>query len=274
MTTPKTPWSRAILGAIEEQGLSERQVSIAAVGHESAIRSLKRGVDPRASTLAALASELGLEFHVGAPRTATPALTPAVQTGAYVTDLSSWFGSGGVRFSAEGCAWFGAGVLTDLNTDPAFCRAAEVLDSAMAPTLPPASVALVDLQRTTPKDGGIFLVGRSLPPTLRRLSRDGAEWHLTPDNPAWPAEPLGNLRRADRPGALALLRPATRPQRAPRRTCRERDQDDDPQSPTLGSAHIEAVSPSPHSNRAPIRWPGSKLASCAHSTSTLCRPRW
>ena len=190
----EVPWARAILAAIERQGLSERQVSLAAVGHESAIRSLKRGTDPRASTLAALARELGLEFHVGEPR--APARPVAADTGAFVTSLSPALGMTGVRFSAQGCAWFGAGVLADLHTDPAFCRAVEVLDSSMAPTLPPASVALVDLQRTVPLDGAVFLVGRSRAPMLRRLVRDpGATngWRLAADNTAWPEERLLDL---------------------------------------------------------------------------------
>ena len=57
-----------ILRAIAERELSERGVSIAAVGHESAVRSLKRGVDPRASTLVALCEHLGLDFYIGPPR--------------------------------------------------------------------------------------------------------------------------------------------------------------------------------------------------------------
>ena len=188
-----TPWSTAILAAIANKGISERQVSLAAVGHESAIRSLKRGVDPRASTLAALAAELGLEFHVGPPRVQAPARVPAEETGAHVTYLSACLGAGGVRFSAEGCAWFGAGVLADLDTDPAFCRAAEVLDDSMAPALPPASVALVDLERTAPREGGIFLVGRTQAPALRRLARNGDAWSLEPDNPGWRAQPLDDV---------------------------------------------------------------------------------
>ena len=42
---------------------------MAAVGHESAIRSIKRGMDVRASTLRRVCEELGLEFYVGPPRT-------------------------------------------------------------------------------------------------------------------------------------------------------------------------------------------------------------
>lgn len=42
---------------------------MAAVGHESAIRSIKRGMDVRASTLQRVCEELGVEFYVGPPRT-------------------------------------------------------------------------------------------------------------------------------------------------------------------------------------------------------------
>ena len=61
-------YSDAILAALARSGRSGREVSIAAVGHESAIRSIKRGMDVRASTLRALCEELGLEFYVGPPR--------------------------------------------------------------------------------------------------------------------------------------------------------------------------------------------------------------
>ena len=118
---------------------------------------------------------------------------PAEETGAHVTHLSACLGADGVRFSAEGCAWFGAGVLADLDTDPAFCRAAEVLDDSMAPMLPPASVALVDTERTAPREKGVFLVGRKQAPALRRLTRNGDAWSLEPDNPGWRAQPLDDF---------------------------------------------------------------------------------
>ncbi len=65
------PYSDAILAALARSGRAGREVSIAAVGHESAIRSIKRGMDVRTSTLRALCEELGLEFYVGPPRLTT-----------------------------------------------------------------------------------------------------------------------------------------------------------------------------------------------------------
>ena len=61
-------YSDAILAALARSRRSGREVSIAAVGHESAIRSIKRGMDVRVSTLMALCEELGLEFYVGPRR--------------------------------------------------------------------------------------------------------------------------------------------------------------------------------------------------------------
>ena len=61
-------YSDAILAALARSGRAGRDVSTAAVGHESAIRSIKRGMDVRTSTLRALCEELGLEFYVGPPR--------------------------------------------------------------------------------------------------------------------------------------------------------------------------------------------------------------
>ena len=57
-----------ILAALHRSGRSGRDVSMSAVGHESAIRTIKRGRDVRASTLRRVCEELGLEFYVGPPR--------------------------------------------------------------------------------------------------------------------------------------------------------------------------------------------------------------
>ena len=64
-------YSDALLEALAQSGRSGRDVSIDAVGHESAIRSLKRGLDLRVSTIQALCRVLGLEFYVGPPRAAS-----------------------------------------------------------------------------------------------------------------------------------------------------------------------------------------------------------
>ena len=61
-------YTDALLEALAQSGRSGREVSIDAVGHESAIRSLKRGLDLRVSTIQALCRVLGLEFYVGPPR--------------------------------------------------------------------------------------------------------------------------------------------------------------------------------------------------------------
>ena len=61
-------YADAILAALARSGRSGRSVSLAAVGHESAIRSIKRGMDVRVSTLLALCRELGLECYVGPHR--------------------------------------------------------------------------------------------------------------------------------------------------------------------------------------------------------------
>ncbi len=61
-------YADALFEALAQSGRSGRDVSIDAVGHESAIRSLKRGPDLRVSTIQALCQVLGLEFYVGPPR--------------------------------------------------------------------------------------------------------------------------------------------------------------------------------------------------------------
>lgn len=61
-------YTDAILSALSESGRSDREVSIAAVGHESAVRSVRRGLDLRGSTIEALCKALDLEFYIGPPR--------------------------------------------------------------------------------------------------------------------------------------------------------------------------------------------------------------
>lgn len=65
-------YRQALLEALAQSGRSGRDVSIEAVGHESAIRSLKRGLDMRVSTIQALCQVLELEFYVGPPREVGP----------------------------------------------------------------------------------------------------------------------------------------------------------------------------------------------------------
>lgn len=93
--------------------------------------------------------------------------------------------AGGARFSAQGCAWFGAGVLAQLDLDPDHCRAVEALDDSMAPQLPAASVTLADFRRREPRDGGVFVIGPEQQPMLRRVVDDAGSWRLEADDPAW-----------------------------------------------------------------------------------------
>lgn len=58
----------AMLAALEASGRSARKVSLDALGHESAVRSLKRKLDLRGSTIQAICRALDLEFYVGPPR--------------------------------------------------------------------------------------------------------------------------------------------------------------------------------------------------------------
>ena len=64
-----------LLKAVAESGRSNRAISIAAVGHDGAVRGLKRGLDLRVSTAQALCRELDLEFHIGPRR---PAVSPEI----------------------------------------------------------------------------------------------------------------------------------------------------------------------------------------------------
>ena len=62
------PYHKVLLEAVERSARSARDISLAAVGHESAVRSLRRGLDMRVSTVEGLCLELGLELHVGPSR--------------------------------------------------------------------------------------------------------------------------------------------------------------------------------------------------------------
>lgn len=75
-----------ILRAVSLSGRSGRDISIAAVRHDGAVRNLKRGQDLRVSTLEALCRELGVEFYVG-PRRAG-GLARALHTGSTLKEVS------------------------------------------------------------------------------------------------------------------------------------------------------------------------------------------
>ena len=64
------PYHKVLLEAVERSSRSAREISMAAVGHESAVRSLRRCLDMRVSTVEGLCRELGLELHIGPPRSA------------------------------------------------------------------------------------------------------------------------------------------------------------------------------------------------------------
>ena len=68
-----------ILRAVNLGGRSGRDISMAAVGHDSAVRNLKRGQDLRVSTLEALCRELDLEFYVGQPRLGPPGISKVLE---------------------------------------------------------------------------------------------------------------------------------------------------------------------------------------------------
>ena len=68
-----------LLRAISLSDRSARDISVAAVGHDSAVRNLKRGQDLRVSTLEALCRELGIEFYVGQPRLGPPGISKVLE---------------------------------------------------------------------------------------------------------------------------------------------------------------------------------------------------
>ena len=68
-----------LLEAIARSRRSAREISIAAVGHASAVRNLKQRRDIRASTLEALCRELDLEFYVGPGRAVPSEIAKALK---------------------------------------------------------------------------------------------------------------------------------------------------------------------------------------------------
>lgn len=57
-----------ILAFIAHSGRSDRDVSISATGHDTAVRDLRKNKSATLKTLTALCRELGLELYVGPPR--------------------------------------------------------------------------------------------------------------------------------------------------------------------------------------------------------------
>lgn len=68
----------ALIRAIDESGRSDRSISFAAVGHYTAVASLRRNGNLTVSTAAALCRELGLEIYIGPPRIVPAAISQAL----------------------------------------------------------------------------------------------------------------------------------------------------------------------------------------------------
>ena len=69
----------AILQAVEQSGRSDRSISSAALGQTSGVASLRRGTDPRLSSVMALCRELGLEISIGRPDAVPAGISQALE---------------------------------------------------------------------------------------------------------------------------------------------------------------------------------------------------
>ncbi len=68
---PRMSIRNRLLESISESGMSDRQVSVLATGSTDTVRNMRRGASPRTDTLEALCKSLGLELHVGPPRSSS-----------------------------------------------------------------------------------------------------------------------------------------------------------------------------------------------------------
>ena len=57
-----------LLQAVDQSGLSDREVSLRATGHADAVRNIRRGARPRTETVEALCSAMGLVLYIGRAR--------------------------------------------------------------------------------------------------------------------------------------------------------------------------------------------------------------
>ena len=189
------PYIDQILHAVKESGRSERDVSLSAVGHESAIRSLKRGLDARVSTIEALCHELDLDFYVGPPRAVaefsqTRGYDPSLDDADYVmvprlpVQLAAGHGAVAqeqdkpVELLAFRREWMERNGLR-----PGKVSAVVVTGDSMNPTLADGDTILVDHQRNEARQGHIFAVRRGRDLLVKRMQEEpDIGWMLTSDN--------------------------------------------------------------------------------------------
>ena len=196
----------AILKAVGESELSERQISIAAVGHESAIRSLKRGVSPNAATVAALCSTLGLEVYVGPPRNQAPptdsAKAPQVAdpdrqpppnapaqlmpSAVDVQPLPVMMAPGSAGFSPTGCAYFGGDFLEGFQLYPHRCQVVSQFNDDMWPPLERGCNLLADRRRQELRPGLIYAIKYGGEVLVRRAQHGRGGWSFVASKESLP----------------------------------------------------------------------------------------
>ena len=190
----------AVEDALAQRGISARQASMAAVGHDGLVRDIRAGRIPSADRVAALCDVLGLEFYLGPPRGdggAPPEASVEVDGAAfaalplYGAELSA--GPGAALDGADevtGRLAFRREWLARLGVSPASAMLVKVRGTSMRPTLEDCDLALVDRDRTEGDRGRVYaLVDVSGDVLVKRLDRpDPATLVLRSDNPDFPAE--------------------------------------------------------------------------------------
>ncbi len=191
-----------ILTALANSGRSAREVSLDAVGHDAAIKNIKRGVDPRGITLLNLCRALGLEFYIGPPRDIaefpeTRGYDPTIDEADYVMvpKLPVHLKAGHVAVApkqeepVEHLAfrqkWMRRYLLL-----PGQVSAIEIAGDSMEPSLADGDTVLVDHLLNEPRQGKIFAIRAEDELLVKRLQKEpGGGWMLTSDNEDY--EPIG-----------------------------------------------------------------------------------
>ena len=105
--------------------------------------------------------------------------------GVFTTPVPMPEGETSAIVSPHGCAWFGSGMLAEIDLDPERCKAVEIRDDAMAPTLPARSVTLIDERKTELRPGGVYALETPGGIVVRRATIAENQWLAFADCSAW-----------------------------------------------------------------------------------------
>ena len=190
--TADSVFREGLAAHIAGQGMSVAAAARAAKIPVRSLQSVFDGKKPSIARAATICERLGFRFVLGPDEGSRPVLPASNDQFAwgdrrgkvvtpYDVPLRKGHAPEMVGFSPNGCASYGLEFLLTFDLNPEMCEVIEFKDNSMLPGFPAGAAGLVDLRRTDPVDGWVFVIeaDRLL---VRRMRNLGGTWTAMPDN--------------------------------------------------------------------------------------------